>query len=351
MVKESYESAMLVKSTDHEPLPAKAVSLVGYLRHLILIWTIKAMTALRLAYHDFCNTDPTTKPDDIRIYSCRPTLEVRIFLPHPVDQSHSEIKRSPPLYIDIHGGAFATCTAIVDDPFCKAWSQRTGMIVASLNYRKSPIHRFPVPVLDIAALTQAVLDDETLPFDRERVVLGGFSAGGTLALSASQLPALRSRVKAVVSFFPIVDWSSPPHVKFAERLCKEKATEPINSVGPTLDWAYVAAGQDRRARLLSPCYAAKKELPDWVCLIGVQHDMLCREARDMAFSLAEMEVPESGLGCDWESGSYKWMLVKGVRHGFTHTHGVPEMMSQFRKNACEQTYSEIYAWLEKKAFA
>lgn len=354
MAQELCESVMSATSTDLEPLPAQAVSLVNFLRHLILIWMIKAMTAFRLAYQDFVNKNTIPKPDLIRVYSCRPFLEVRIFLPKSTNGTQGitdDTKPNPPLYIDIHGGAFATCTAIVDDSFCKAWSQRTGMMVASLNYRKSPIHRFPVPVMDIAALARAVLEDETLQFDRKRVVLGGFSAGGTLALSACQLPELQHRIKAVVSFFPIVDWSSPPHVKFAERLYKDKASEPINSVGPTLDWAYVAAGQDRRAKLLSPCFAAKEELPEWVSLIGAQHDMLCREARDMIYSLAERKVPESGWDHGWESGSYKWMLVKGVRHGFTHTHGAPERMSEFRNNVCEQTYNSIHAWLEQKVFA
>lgn len=49
-------------------------------------------------------------------------------------------------------------------------------------------------------------------------------------------------------------------------------------------------------------------------MIGAQHDMLCREARDMILSLAQKSVfdPswEDGWG-SWGSRTYKWMLVMG----------------------------------------
>ncbi|KEQ99134.1 hypothetical protein AUEXF2481DRAFT_1950 [Aureobasidium subglaciale EXF-2481] len=334
---------------DTTPLPAELASFGLRIQYFFLVWTVKITIALQLAYLRFFYPTPSVQPIYTKTYPCRPKLPVRVFVP----ESRSDDGEVPlPLYINIHGGAFATCDASIDDTFCKSWCERTGMMVVSLNYRKSPIHRFPVPVLDIAAVARAVFDDTTLNIDKSRVVMGGFSAGGKLALTACQMPELQGKIRAIVSYFPIVDWSAPPHAKWAERLYTEKKSESLNTAGPALDWAYVPAGQNRKERLLSPCYASREELPEWICLIGAQHDMLCRESRDMIYSLAGDAVPESGWDEDWERGTYKWMLAMGVRHGFTDEFRKKRGRSSAqRKQVCEDIYASVHKWLQTKVLA
>ena len=336
----------ITKVRDTTPLPAELASLDLRIQYFFLVWAVKITIAVQLAYLRFFYPTPETQPSFTKTYDCRPKLPVRVFEPKSRLGGNQD---TLPLYINIHGGAFATCDASIDDSFCKSWSQRTGMVVVSLNYRKSPVHRFPVPVLDIAAVARAVIDDETLNIDKSRVVIGGFSAGGKLALTACQLPELEERIKAAVSYFPIVDWSAPPHAKWAERLYTEKASESLNTAGPALDWAYVSAGQNRKEKLLSPCYASREELPKWVCLIGAQHDMLCRESRDMIYSLAGEDVPEHGWDEGWERGTYKWVLAMGVRHGFTDDFRKKRgRSSEQRKQVCEEIYASVHKWLENK---
>jgi hypothetical protein len=148
-----------------------------------------------------------------------------------------------------------------------------------------------------------------------------------------------------------VDWSAPPHTKWAERPHTEKASESLNTAGDALDWAYAPAGQDRKAKLLSPCYAEREELPKWVCLIGAQHDMLCRESRDMIYSLAGEDVPEKGWDQGWERGTYKWILAMGVRHGFKDEFRKKRSRSsKKRKEVCEEVYASVHKWLETKVF-
>jgi acetyl esterase/lipase len=225
------------------------------------------------------------------------------------------------------------------------------MVVVSLNCRKAPVSRFPIPVLDIAAVASAVIDDTTLNIDQSRVALAGFSAGGKLALTSCQLPELHGKITAAISYFLIVDWSAPPHTKWAERPHTEKASESLNTAGDALDWAYAPAGQDRKAKLLSPCYAEREELPKWVCLIGAQHDMLCRESRDMIYSLAGEDVPEKGWDQGWERGTYKWILAMGVRHGFKDEFRKKRSRSsKKRKEVCEEVYASVHKWLETKVF-
>lgn len=330
---------------DTTPLPAERAPIVSQLGYLILVWVVKITVALQLAYLRAFFPARGTHPTLVKKYSARPFLEVRLFIP-----SNLTLFKIP-LYITIHGGAFATCDAAIDDEFCKSWCDRTGMIVASLNYRKAPLHRFPVPVLDVAAIARAVIDDEELPVDKSRVVIAGFSAGGNLALTACQLPELRGRIRAAVSFFPIVDWSHNPDVKWTQRLYKEKPTEALKTAASALDWAYVPAGQDRKTKLLSSSYAGREELPKWICMIGAQHDMLCREARNMISSLAPKSVSDSKWENGWEIGTYKWMLVMGVRHGFTDTFrnkGKENRSTKVRRKICEETYTSVHAWLQEK---
>ncbi|CAD0091853.1 unnamed protein product [Aureobasidium mustum] len=344
------EAEVLLSKTsilrDTTPLPAELASLGLRIQYFFLVWTVKISIALQLAYLRFFHPNAETQPTSVKTYSCRPRLPVRVFMPKSRQRGNKAVL---PLYIHIHGGAFATCDASIDDNFCRSWCERTGMVVVSLNYRKSPVHRFPVPVLDVAAVARAVVDDATLGIDKTRVVMGGFSAGGKLALTACQLPELQGRIKAAVSYFPIVDWSAPPHAKWAERLYTEKKSESLNTAGPALDWAYVPAGQNRKEKLLSPCYASREELPEWVCLIGAQHDMLCRESRDMIYSLAGEEVSESGWDQGWEKGKYKWLLAMGVRHGFTDEFRKKRgRQSEIRRQVCEATYASVHEWLETK---
>ena len=244
-------------------------------------------------------------------YTCRPTLQVRIFIPETKSlASDADGKNNLlPLYIHVHGGGFVVGDAAIDDNFCLKWCKRTGMIVASLNYRKPPLHPFPTAVEDVAAVARAVIDDEALPIDKTKVILAGFSAGGNLALTSALLPELRGKILSVVSFYPIVDWADNPDVKFEKRLDKERKSEPLAKFGWPLDWAYVNAGTDRRTKLLSPCYASKSELPPNICIIAAQYDMFCREARDMIYSLAE-ESMNPGWEEGFEQGGYKWIYIK-----------------------------------------
>ena len=55
------------------------------------------------------------------------------------------------------------------------WAKRTNMLVISLDYSKAPLHSFPTAVHDVAALATAVLSDESIPIDKTRVAMGGWS--------------------------------------------------------------------------------------------------------------------------------------------------------------------------------
>ncbi len=80
-----------------------------------------------------------------------------------------------------HGGSWQHGSATAWAPVTAALARRSGWVVASVDYRLAPKHRFPAAVLDmLAALTWAEGEADGLS-----VVVGGDSAGGTIAALAA----------------------------------------------------------------------------------------------------------------------------------------------------------------------
>jgi acetyl esterase/lipase len=380
----------------NEPYPAAKHPLLRRIFFFQQIWIMKLAAKVLLAYTRRFRAVRTAPPSYTKRYSSRQALEVRFFLPEDFDP-----KTSPaplPLYIHVHGGAFTVATADVDDLFCTSWATKASMVVASVNYSKAPVHKYPVAIHDVAAIARAIISDPALPTDRDHVTIGGFSSGGTLALSATMLPDLKGLVKAAVVYFPLTDWSEFPHEKFAVRLDTKDRMDRLFTYGAALDWGYNPVGQDRRDPLISPIYADPDDLPRYVCIVGAQHDMLCREGRNMAIKLAastgdvayqrklrqvqmesrqgkgtgstavdiaiaKLSVPEAAeeggegtgelatetdLSESFETERYKWVFAEGMRHAFTDDLGLKETArSERRRQFCDALYADVGNWLEQ----
>ncbi|TVY59630.1 putative alpha/beta hydrolase [Lachnellula suecica] len=308
----------------------------------IRLWLFKFLASTVVAVHRWLYPAPLAlRPALIKYYPCRPSLQTRVFFP-PNYQTGTLL----PLYLDIHGGGFAVGDPQHDDEFCAMWAKRTGMLVVSLNYSKAPLHFFPVGVYDIAALAKAVIDHPSLPIDKTKVAIGGFSSGGNLALCASQLPGLKGRIKAALPFYPPVDFSHPPSEKLTRRTYKAVSKDSLEFASYWFDWGYVAPGQNRCDPLLSPCLARKEDLPPWIYIIGAQWDMLRLEAQKMIHALADLEDVEDQEE-DFEKGTYKWTLARGCTHGFTHNFGQKLERKKKRELQSEPIYEEAHKWLKK----
>lgn len=324
-----------------DPLPKDLLPFSHRLNCFIWLWLCKLIASIFFIFRrTFYPSPAATRPTLLKRYPCRPRLQNRVFFP-PNYKAGDLL----PLYLDIHGGGFAFGDPQTDDDFCSSWAKRTGMLVVSLDYCKAPLHPFPEPVHDIAAIARAVIDDEALPVDKTKIVIGGFSAGANLALGASQLPELRGSIKAAVSFYPIVDFGHRQDYKLAMRPYKDGPKDALAESGYWFDWGYVHAGQDRRDPLLSPYYAKKAELPPWICVVAAQYDMLRLEAQEWVHRLAGQQQRED-QEVDFEIGTYKWMLALGMRHGFTHNTGRDRARKEARDKSCQMIYAEIDTWLK-----
>jgi acetyl esterase len=112
-----------------------------------------------------------------------------------------------PLTVFFHGGGFVACGLDTHDNICRVLAARASTLVASVDYRLAPEHKFPAAVLDAVAAVRGLREDaEAIGADASRIAVAGDSAGGNLAAVAAQ--ALRGLVCHQLLFYPVTHLAS-----------------------------------------------------------------------------------------------------------------------------------------------
>lgn len=114
--------------------------------------------------------------DDLQAAGPHGPIPVRLYRPLPAG--------SPPLPVLVyfHGGGWVIGDLDTHDTLCRQLANASGCAVLAVDYRMGPEHRFPCAVDDCLAATRWCRDHAAdLGLDRERMAVGGDSAGGNLA--------------------------------------------------------------------------------------------------------------------------------------------------------------------------
>ncbi|KAF3765629.1 alpha/beta-hydrolase [Cryphonectria parasitica EP155] len=256
---------------------------------------------------------PGGGPNIVKAYEVRPSFGVRIFFPVSYDLTSPQ---TLPTVFSIHGGGFCLGAARDDDEWNRAFADSQEMLVISLPYSKAPRAPFPAALHDLESLYLAVLSDESLPIDRTSVAVLGYDAGGNLALGLSQLLAMRKNTvfpSAAVSISGYLDLERSAAEKSQNRPYRADllpwprngTVDPLASTHEAYVWGYTPYGHDLRDPLLSPAYATWTDedgagasgagrggqggrsggLPQHVCLVGAELDMLAHESWRLACRL------------------------------------------------------------------
>ncbi|WP_311270953.1 alpha/beta hydrolase [Sphingobium sp. WCS2017Hpa-17] len=120
-------------------------------------------------------------------------VPVRLYKPHrpPADNL--------PLLIFFHGGGWMLGGIESHDAPCRMIADRVGCAVLAVAYRLAPEHPFPAGLDDCAkAFAWAAEQADILGYDRERIALGGESAGANLC--AALTIRLRDQRRAQPAF-------------------------------------------------------------------------------------------------------------------------------------------------------
>ena len=116
-----------------------------------------------------------------------------------------------PALVYFHGGGWVQCDLDTHDSLVRKLADQAGVVVASIDYRMAPEHKFPVPFEDALAATRWLADNALrLGIDPDRLAVGGDSAGGNLAAAVTQ--AIRDEGGPPLRFqlllYPVTDLAS-----------------------------------------------------------------------------------------------------------------------------------------------
>ncbi|KAH7153300.1 Alpha/Beta hydrolase protein [Dactylonectria macrodidyma] len=187
-----------------------------------------------------------------------------------------------PLYVDIHGGSFIgglpEGLSMFDDRIAK----ETVAVVVSITYRYAPEHVFPAAIDDVDVTIKWLQENAEARWgaDPTLMTISGFSAGGNLAIAATQQENCHSpsptAIKASVTFYAAIDLRLKPGEK--PRLASFPKRDPMSVLFPLFD-AYASSARathpdDPR---LSPVLAKRETLPERMLLVIPAIDILVAE--------------------------------------------------------------------------
>ena len=161
-----------------------------------------------------------------------------------------------PGFVFFHGGGLVGGSIESHDVVAAALAQTTGCRLVSVGYRLAPEHRYPAAVEDAIAATKWVsAQAASLGIDAARLVVGGDSAGATLAAVVCQ-ESLRSggpAISAQCLICPVLDFeeTSPSREEFAENHLLDRATLEADLA------LYLPEGVERSDPRVSPLRAVK----------------------------------------------------------------------------------------------
>lgn len=148
---------------------------------------------------------------DVTLDAAR-NLSLRLFIPSTAADASSPV----PVIVYFHGGGFVYMSpgSVFYDAFCRRLSRRLGAVIASVDYRLAPEHKFPAQYDDAIDVLR-FLDDPArrktlIPWpdtaDVSRCFIAGDSAGGNIAhhavVRAAEARLSELRVLGLVTIQP-----------------------------------------------------------------------------------------------------------------------------------------------------
>ncbi len=218
--------------------------------------------------------------EDLLIPGPHGLLSARLYDAFPQDSAPRAI------YINIHGGGWRVGSIASSDHVVRDIANRSGQIALSIEYGMLPEYPFPMGWEDAYAAVKWVVDHhQQLGIDRQRIFVGGDSAGGTIANGVAMMARERGEftVAGVVLAYPVLDMSA--------------------------EWAAFVFADPSDAQ--SPYATAKngslQGMPETLVLVA-ENDNLRPQGEEYAALLQDAGVP------------VEFEMVTGTSHGFLATH-------------------------------
>ena len=126
-----------------------------------------------------------------------------------------------PVLLYFHGGGWVLGGLDTVDAPCRRLANAAGCVVVSVDYRLAPEHKFPIPAEDCYTATRHVAENAAaFGADRDRIAVGGDSAGGNLAAAVTMMARDRGgpRLSFQLLIYPATDFAfdTPSYRAYAE---------------------------------------------------------------------------------------------------------------------------------------
>ena len=212
------------------------------------------------------------------------------------------VRRPAPCLVYFHGGGWVLGGLNSHDRVCRELALVSGMLVAAIDYRLAPEHKFPKPLEDCIAATRWIgTKGSSLGIDPARLAVGGDSAGGNLALAT--LTALRDRdspkIRAGVLVYGM--FGADPRTRLQKRFGNGRYL--LSTEDTEWFWrCYLNHDGERDDARAVPLRAELRGLPP-LYIAAAELDPLLDDSVMLAGRLKQDAQP------------YQWRLWPGLAHG------------------------------------
>ncbi|ATU95449.1 alpha/beta hydrolase [Phyllobacterium zundukense] len=182
-----------------------------------------------------------------------------------------------PIIYFIHGGGWVIGDLETHDSLCRFIANRTGCIVAAVDYRLAPEFPYPVPLEDCWQALGVLVDGaEAFGIDMTHIAVFGDSAGGNMATVIANTPGRwrpGSNIVGQVLLYPVTDLTM-------QTSSYNRVTDGFALTAPTMRWFadhYAPAEFDRADVSLSPLLCRDQRAQPPMFIVTAGHDPLSDE--------------------------------------------------------------------------
>ncbi len=182
------------------------------------------------------------------------------------------------IFLHFHGGGMILGRPEMNDGGNAQLAEALSMVVISVDYRLAPEHPYPAGVDDCLAVSRWVLDEGAAQYGTDKILIGGESAGGYLALAVllrirDELGAI-DRIAGANLVFGVFDWGRSPSQR---GLRPSEGPDMLDPAGIEMFAECYLPGltdEQRRAPEISPAFADLSRLPPLFFSVGTSDHLL-----------------------------------------------------------------------------
>jgi acetyl esterase len=282
---------------------------------------VEARAQMNATFEAFWNAD---RPTLWAVYNheiAGPKRAIRVRLYDP------GLGRPAPCLIYLHGGGWVIGSLDTHDGVCRRLALAGDFLVASVDYRLAPEHKFPAGLEDCVAAVRWIADHGAdWGIEAGRLAIGGDSAGANLALAT--LLSLRDAGTAPLRGGVLIYGAYAADADTPSRRAYGDGSYIISNDDMRWFWGHYLNGEaDKRNPLAAPLLADLRELPP-LLVTACAFDPLLDDSERLVARLKEA------------GATHRYALWPGVTHGCIHM----TRMLEVAQNHIE----DIAAWVREQ---